>query len=79
MSDGAHTRVWNDGFTLLYDSGTDPRTPEQFMIDSGLIEAYYTIDFLPQENWRTRQGGKLVKKPDGTVIRMRWNLARPQN
>lgn len=79
MSAGPHTRIWNDGFTLLYSSRTDQRTPEQFMIDSGLTEAHYTVDFPPHENWRTRQGGKLVKGSDGTVSRRRWDLARPQN
>ncbi|MCK0174791.1 hypothetical protein [Mycolicibacterium sp. F2034L] len=38
------TRLWDNNWNLLYDSDTDPRTPEQYLRDQALAEANFTVD-----------------------------------
>lgn len=66
------TRIWDNELNQLYSSATDPRTPEQFMIDHAFdvafhaIECNYTIDH--GQGFTTREGGKIIYSR-GRVIR----------
>lgn len=58
------TRLWDEQFNLLYDSATDPRTVEEFMVDHQWLTV--TQDYA-DGSWRNRQGGRLVKTSDGSL------------
>lgn len=60
------TRLWDKDFKLLYDSGTDVRTVEQFLAhdDLRVKEVHFTKD----DEDGNRKGGRVMRSPKDGLL-----------